>query len=78
MRKLKENVRRDSKGKIIYPYNSAPGGRIEIRFKEVNDKEMSDAFIAEIIKKTGMKRDKIMYQALMEFNKKFDEKGNRI
>lgn len=59
-------------------YKPSPGGRIEVRFQNVNDKEMSDAFFKEIEKKTGMKKDKIIYQALFDMNKKYDNRGNLV
>jgi hypothetical protein len=59
-------------------YRPSPGGRIEIRFLEKDDKDLSDALIKNIKIKTGLKPDKIMILALNELNKKYDSRGNLI
>lgn len=76
MRKRIENAVRDKKGKI--KYSNVPGTRMEIRFDNINDKDMSTAFIAEIMRKTGKGKDKIIFEALFDMNKKYDNKGNLV
>lgn len=59
-------------------YQPSPGGRIEFRFRDKNEKIFTDLIINDIIKKTGMKRDDILVKAVFELNKKYDDRGNLI
>jgi len=78
MRKKVDNPRRDHKDKIIYPYKPAPGGRIEVRFKDKDDRITTRINMEMIREKTGMSFDKIITQAIEELNKKYDNKGNLV
>ena len=76
MRERIENAKRDHKGKIIYPYKPAQGGRVEVRFRNKDEKISADSLFNEIKSKTGLNRDKILVKALEFLNKNTNEKGN--
>ena len=59
-------------------YKPSPGGRIEIRFKDPDNKMLCDALIKNINIKTGISRERIFLMALNELNKKYDNRGNLI
>lgn len=59
-------------------YKPAKGGRIEIRFNDSEDQILTQSIIKSIQNKTGLKPDKIMFSAMNEYNKMFDDNGNKI